>query len=279
MRRTQSQRCEAKHVNRRKGSTSSVIGVSHFSRRTKRRLYYKLQLWMWRKRQEKCRLAIFRAKKENRGSSSGSCLSVRTRPQKKHTPRQSGGLSYSQNVGTEERASAGIQTTETRQTLLSPNTEDVAPPGDIIDPGGHSHIIKPTLSNNSDACEFTTHLREPKTLDLPPRFEVDGAVEQPSTVPPCRPTSPQTHTNLKELTKNIYGRLFYYISIFFTPSPFCFSELFEMTIFPHFLEFLDDFYRIYGSFIPLQKRDVLKHLKRKFDTEFTDRFVKKKGSL
>uniref|UniRef100_A0A8C9XBL8 Ubiquitin-like protease family profile domain-containing protein n=1 Tax=Sander lucioperca TaxID=283035 RepID=A0A8C9XBL8_SANLU len=36
-------------------------------------------------------------------------------------------------------------------------------------------------------------------------------------------------------------------------------------------EFLDDFYRIYGSFIPLQKRDVSRHLERKFNTDFSDR--------
>ncbi|CAF97535.1 unnamed protein product, partial [Tetraodon nigroviridis] len=34
--------------------------------------------------------------------------------------------------------------------------------------------------------------------------------------------------------------------------------------------FLDNFYRMYGSFIPLQKTDVLKHLKRKFNTDFSN---------
>uniref|UniRef100_A0A667YCT6 SUMO specific peptidase 5 n=1 Tax=Myripristis murdjan TaxID=586833 RepID=A0A667YCT6_9TELE len=36
-------------------------------------------------------------------------------------------------------------------------------------------------------------------------------------------------------------------------------------------EFLDDFFRIYGSFIPLQKSDVLKHLKRKFNIDLDKR--------
>lgn len=35
-------------------------------------------------------------------------------------------------------------------------------------------------------------------------------------------------------------------------------------------EFLDGFHRIYGSFIPLEKNDVLKHLKGKFNTDFKD---------
>lgn len=30
---------------------------------------------------------------------------------------------------------------------------------------------------------------------------------------------------------------------------------------------------MYGSFIPLQKTDVLKHLRRKFNTDFSNRFV------
>uniref|UniRef100_A0A3Q3LUL2 Uncharacterized LOC109995321 n=1 Tax=Labrus bergylta TaxID=56723 RepID=A0A3Q3LUL2_9LABR len=36
-------------------------------------------------------------------------------------------------------------------------------------------------------------------------------------------------------------------------------------------EFLNDFYRTYGSLIPLKKNDVLRHLKRRFDTDFSDR--------
>ncbi|TMS09708.1 Sentrin-specific protease 5 [Larimichthys crocea] len=36
-------------------------------------------------------------------------------------------------------------------------------------------------------------------------------------------------------------------------------------------KFLNDFYKIYGSFIPLQKSDVLRHLKRMFNTDFSDR--------
>lgn len=51
----------AKHLQRTKGSLSSVKGVSHLSRRAKRRLYCKLQLWIWRKRRERCRCAMFKA--------------------------------------------------------------------------------------------------------------------------------------------------------------------------------------------------------------------------
>ncbi|KAM4605313.1 sentrin-specific protease 5-like [Polymixia lowei] len=36
-------------------------------------------------------------------------------------------------------------------------------------------------------------------------------------------------------------------------------------------EFLDRFYRIYGSFIPLRRRDLLEHLKRKLNVDFSER--------
>lgn len=61
MRGKQKHERRAKHLPRIKGSVSSVKGVSHLSRRAKRRLYCKLQLWMWRKRRERCRYAMFKA--------------------------------------------------------------------------------------------------------------------------------------------------------------------------------------------------------------------------
>ncbi len=74
---------------------SSIKGVSHLSRRAKRRLYCKLQLWMWRKRREKFRFGILRAKKRacGIGPGFGPCLSAKTKSQKNkskvptyHTP-------------------------------------------------------------------------------------------------------------------------------------------------------------------------------------------------
>lgn len=79
MHRAQSHWRNTKYLKRTKGSMSSIKGVSHFARRAKRRLFCKLQLWMWRKRREKCRFAIFGVKKQACGVGSGSCLAVRTR--------------------------------------------------------------------------------------------------------------------------------------------------------------------------------------------------------
>lgn len=62
----------------------SIKRVSHLSRKAKRRLYCKLQLWMWRKRREKCCFGIFRTKRQacRFRSGSGHCLSAKTHSQK-----------------------------------------------------------------------------------------------------------------------------------------------------------------------------------------------------
>lgn len=61
MRGTQNHGHRAKHLQTSHWCMSSVKDVSHLSRRAKRRLYCKVQLWMWRKRRERCRYAMFRA--------------------------------------------------------------------------------------------------------------------------------------------------------------------------------------------------------------------------
>lgn len=61
MRDTQKHGRRAKHLQTLHWCMSSVEDVSHLSRRAKRRLYCKVQLWMWRKRRQRCRYAMFRA--------------------------------------------------------------------------------------------------------------------------------------------------------------------------------------------------------------------------
>lgn len=110
MHRTQSHQSKAKHLKRKKGLVSSVKGVSHVSRRIKRRLCCKLQLWMWRKRREKCSLGIFRAKKQSCGISSVSspCLSLKTQSRKnkrKVAKLQDGPSAVASSLGGDSEAS------------------------------------------------------------------------------------------------------------------------------------------------------------------------------
>ncbi|XP_042353963.1 sentrin-specific protease 5-like isoform X2 [Plectropomus leopardus] len=295
MHRTQSRRHGAKHLKRKKALVSSVKGVSHLSRRAKRRLYCKLQLWMWRKRREKCHFVMFRARKRSCGISYSPCLSVKTQSHKNKVPTRyspnretsvrtaafvsplgcdtagsddtlrgkNGLLKSSESVSLSETASCSSQSQVTDTNDSSGNISQTAPtatapsqktqtlvPSEIKDTLKLSHTVKPLLSTDSDG--LSAHIKEPRMTTPAQRVEVDGPSGQFSTVVSHQDqiTSRDTHdrVTLKKtsqldvgiLTKNIH-------------------------------EFLDDFYRIHGSFIPLKKSDVLRHLKRKFNTDFCDR--------
>ncbi|KAL7386947.1 hypothetical protein ABVT39_016073 [Epinephelus coioides] len=295
MHRTQSHCRKEKYLKRRKAFMSSVKGVSHFSRRAKRRLYCKLQLWMWRKRKEKCSLVMFRARKKACGISAGPCFSIKTQSQKNKVParhtshlensvrapalvsppgcdtggsddtlrEENGPLnsceyvtpseiasSSSQNLVTDTNISAGnVSQTVPTVTVPSEKMETLAQLSEITDPLKLSDTVKPLLTSDSDAHGLTAHFKERRVTAPAQRVEADGQSGQCTAVTDQatnrdtaeRITSKKTsHTDLSLLTKNIH-------------------------------EFLDDFYRTHGSFIPLKKSDVLRHLRRRFNTDLSDR--------
>lgn len=165
---------ERKCLKRRKGSVSSIRGVSHFTRRTKRRLHFKLQLWMWRKRQKKCSFALFRAKKQ--ACCGGSRLSVKT--QKRQKACQFGCPSSS-------------------FLHVVPKGNACAPAAKTEGSAGGERIelswnVQPRLNTDHNACGLTTHAKETRTLELP-----ESAVHPPSI---------QADPNLEMLTEDIHGR-------------------------------------------------------------------------
>ncbi|XP_045907689.1 sentrin-specific protease 5-like isoform X2 [Micropterus dolomieu] len=297
MHQTQSHRSKAKYLKRRKGYMSSIKGVSHLSRRAKRRLYCKLQLWMWRKRREKCRFGILRAKKRACGMTHGSgpCPSVNTQTQKNKSkvPNlkisqvrpsapvsppvcDTGGpedllkmqnclLKLCDSVTLSEtiNACSSLQNPVTDTSVSAVNiamptamgqpqkTETLVKLSGTTNLETLSHTVKPLLSTASDACGLPTHFKEPRTMVLAQRLEVDGPSGQFAAVTPG-----QDHPSNRDSSKK-------------TASSHTDVSLIELTKDIH--EFLDDFYRIYGSFIPLQKPDVLRHLKRRFNIDFSDR--------
>lgn len=277
---------------------SSIKGVSHLSRRAKRRLYCKLQLWMWRKRREKCRFGILRAKKRacGIGPGSGPCLSAKAKSQKNkskilthHTAnlgnspvrtsalvsplgydtgasedtlgRQNCLLKLCESVGLSETffASsssqnlvmdtnvAAVNITVPTAMVPSQKTETLVQLSEITDP-------KPLLSTDSDACGLTTHFKEPRTMVLAERLEVDGPSGQftvaagqdqaadgdtDERLTSKKTASSQTDVSLKVLTKDIHGTsllLFFIIFSHFVIHNlyFWFSRLFGMTVFPCF---------------------------------------------
>lgn len=208
---------------------SSIKGVCHLSRRAKTRLYCKLQLWMWRKRREKCRFAIFRTKKQAGGISSSSCLSVKAQPRKNNgntvsplgcdaghclddTLRKQNSLlklcrsgsasekfaasSSSQNVVTDVGNAATAAA-----TMPSPKRETLAHLNELKDPLKRSHTVKPLLSIDSDACGLTTHFKEPKAEEPSQSFEVDGALGQLTPAPPGQDQAADVNTDERATRK------------------------------------------------------------------------------
>lgn len=117
-----------------------------------------------------------------------------------------------------------------------------------------SDVVKP-VSTDRNGCRFITDSNQIDPGEPAERLELDVPSGQYHTGTPDQNQvseggeeqvttkstgSFQTNICLKEVAKDIH-------------------------------EFLDDFYRIYGSFIPLQKSDILRHLKMRFDADFNDR--------
>ena len=155
-------------LKRRKGSTSSIRGVYHFTRRTKRRLYFKLQLWMWRKRQKKCSFALFRAKKQTCCSSSRL---VKTQKRQKECQLDCSSFLH-----------------------MDPEGNACAPAAKTEDPAGVGERIELSwnVQANMNTDHNTTNVQETRTREL----------SESAALPP----SVQTDPNLEMLMEEIHGR-------------------------------------------------------------------------
>ncbi|XP_005752555.1 sentrin-specific protease 5 isoform X2 [Pundamilia nyererei] len=193
MHRAQSQRSKAKYLKRRKGSISLINGVSHMSRRAKRRLYCKLQLWMWRKWREKCHFGIFRAKKRF-GSSPG--LSLKTQKNKRKAYQALNAAKTSVLVSALGCDTGGSEAPRKRQNQ-DVNTDAAA---------------------DSYTCEDVTQSRVPGTTPAQ-RLEVGSPSAQTAgtpgqdqstvtdtdeTISSKKTVSPHTDVSLNALTKDIH---------------------------------------------------------------------------
>lgn len=167
---------------------SSIKGVSHLSRRAKRRLYCKLQLWMWRKRREKCRFAMFKGKKQ-------TCLispSSRTQGGRSNVV-SSNPLGCDSGVleGTPKRHDSTHKPCEhgSRSEMFtnSPVTDAYVPTlcvpvssGAKTEITNHSRLsqtVKPLLET------FPPLFKEPTTLELSQRLKVNGVLGPLSSSP------------------------------------------------------------------------------------------------
>ncbi|XP_072220149.1 uncharacterized protein [Leuresthes tenuis] len=294
MHQTQNHWRKAKCLRKRRRFMSSIKGVTHLSRRAKRRLYCKLQLWMWRKRREKCRFWIFRGRKRACGvdSGSGPCLALKTQSQKNkklvtcHTLNRQNSQVRTSAFGSPLRCDAGCSEVALRgqNGLLKKSESDKLSEAlvgsscsllmdtkvsagsisqSIPAPAGLSentetsiqlievneklcHTVKPLQCTDNNACERSAQYQVPGAQR---REEPEGAAprvqeqttdrDADGTVGRKKITSSLTDVCLNALSRDIQ-------------------------------EFLNGFYRTYGSFIPLHKSDVLRHLKKKFNSDFND---------
>ncbi|KAM6989945.1 uncharacterized protein LKV04_009518 isoform 2-T2 [Tautogolabrus adspersus] len=298
MNRTQSGWGRAKCLKRKRGFMSSIKGVSHLSRRAKRRFYYKLQLWMWRRRKQKCGFGIYRTRKQAflMSPGSGSCLGVNRQSQKSgiqvqahHSPRlqkaqvgtstlecENGGSEESQReqscllnkcefispTETLPDSSTG-QNLDMEKNVALENVGQTVPPQKedtlvqmikMSDPSEVYHTVKPLLTTDNDACGVPTNIREPRTMVPAQRPEVDDPSGQFTAATQDQAINSITDGNITSKTT---------VS---SQADVCIEVLAE-----DIQKFLNDFYRTYGSFIPLKKNDVLRHLKRRFNADFSDR--------
>ncbi|XP_061550079.1 sentrin-specific protease 5-like isoform X1 [Phycodurus eques] len=232
---------------------SSIKGVSHLSRRAKRRLYFKLQMWIWRKRRENCCWGFIRGKKLVRMRRPNSCLTqkaqserskrnfqmysspvlehlqIKTSTVESDFGRASETINFSQTFN-----SPGAITQATSMASESIVEYEFADASEVALTGLDSHVKKrrngllderPVVDDQSGQC--CPVLQEP----LP---NADAKMSSKKTIPP------KVEVGITELTDSIH-------------------------------EFLHGFFTLYGTFIPLQKSDVLRHLKRMFNTNFNER--------
>uniref|UniRef100_A0A1A7W8N0 SUMO1/sentrin specific peptidase 5 n=1 Tax=Iconisemion striatum TaxID=60296 RepID=A0A1A7W8N0_9TELE len=278
---TQNHRRKVKSLQKKK-FMSSIKGVSHLSRWTKRRLYCKLQLWLWRKRRERCRLLMFSGRRHTSGTCTDSASNSSLKPQLQKTKnvltnhikhrenspvRTSGSLEPLQQnmwlnggVGGHESddfsetnyESSGLQVQDTccssvincRTTLTvvaSPQSSETSVQlREVTDSLRLHHPANQLPCADRNSCSET-------------QLQTDPPSQPPSLVPPH-----QDQTAVKE-NEGITSD---------SSSP---VDVHRSALIRDIREFLDGFFRRYGSFMALCRSDLLRHLRRTFSCDFSGR--------
>ncbi|KAF3699089.1 Sentrin-specific protease 5 [Channa argus] len=260
----------------------SFRGVSHLSRRAKRRLYCKLQLWMWRKRQEKCCFGTFRTRRRacRISLSSVHVLSLKIQSQKTKWKRLTSGV-HPPECDTE--ASENIF--RGQNCLKMPCKSDSKVLETLTASSSLQNYVTDTNYDARNICQTVPTATVPRTKTCtqcceiadssnPPQTATDSGVCESITqfnvlrkgIPsqklvPDSPSGQQPVSSYQDQAPHIHSDE----SINFQ------TDIGVTAMNKEIHEFLDDFYRIYGSFIPLQKSDVLRHLKKKFNTDVSKR--------
>ncbi|PWA17392.1 hypothetical protein CCH79_00011261 [Gambusia affinis] len=258
MEQTQSRWRKPKSLTRRRAFMSSVKGVSHLSRRDKRRLYYKLQFWLWRKHSKRCRIWKVRTRRRRCGSGVRAATDTELK------------LKSQKTVSLENDENLEVKSPESIKTHLGP---DAGSSGEVCQNGLGSFSQSESVSSLSDAGSGSQ--TSPTAASLPDGVEHCGRaegllhpLELSHTVRPLQGAGDAAQF------RSQMGSLEHSPDLQQSGSKkttSCLNDADADTLTREIQEFLEVFYRRYGSFIPLHKSDVLRHLKWKFDSDFSDR--------
>ncbi|CAJ1071959.1 sentrin-specific protease 5-like [Xyrichtys novacula] len=289
MHRTQRDRNKPKGLKRKRRFMSSIKGVCHLSRRAKRRLYCKLQLWMWRRQKERYGFGMYRSRKQACviSPSSTSCLGVKTQSQKSKikasvfpTPHSDdsefGTLGLECANGKSEESLRGQNCLFSRcESVGSTETLPISSQNSLMDTNVTSCNVRETISSqqkdtlvqviemakpsNSEACGFSINVKEERTAVQAQRPETNSPSGQSIPLTPCQARITNNDADETTASKKMLST----------------QADVSLIVTKDIRGFLDEFYRMYGSFIPLQKTDVLRHMKGRFNTDFNDwkRFI------
>ncbi|XP_034038818.1 sentrin-specific protease 5-like [Thalassophryne amazonica] len=302
MKRMQSHRTKAKYPKRKQGAVPSIKGVSQTSVHAKRRLNSRLQFWLWRKRRkEQFLFGVFTAKKQGCGFGPSPSAHLKTKFHKckrkavkfhlsslenskirksplgfdsqrsadRHrevdcvpTTCESDGLSGThvsnsslQNLVAKPNVGAGTVTGNMATALPSRGTKMSGQFCDIA----NSHRLCPTVNPMKDNRTCSVFLDEPNKMGLFKIFDVDSPSGQHTSVRLDQDHRVNGENDERIIKKTESSQSQHH------------NDVSSNALTNAIHEFLSDFYRIYGSFIPLQRSDVLRHLKRKFNADFSSR--------
>ncbi|XP_038139470.1 sentrin-specific protease 5-like isoform X2 [Cyprinodon tularosa] len=256
---------------RRRGLMSSVKGVSHLPRRDKRRSYYRIQFWLWRKRSERCGFWIFRrSRRRGSGGRAGSGPQLNLELQESQVlkcplkNKKNSKVRTPAPVSTLQHDAGGSGGASRGRNCLPPG----GPPGSVsvvrcgsdLSSGTISETTSPTSASLSQSSEGSL---EPECIShtLPPLQEAESTAA--AGIEPVRLQEAQTDAPLEEHSPVLQHTP--------TETPTSCLNNADINSLPREIQdFMEGFYRRYGSFIPLRKSDVLKHLRRKFKSKFSD---------
>ncbi|XP_051943610.1 sentrin-specific protease 5-like [Hippocampus zosterae] len=224
---------------------SSMKGDSPLFRRAKRRLYCPLQLWMWRQWREKCFGGFLRCRRLVQIRRDRSCLSIGAQRSKKNFHRCPSLVQGQSQMKASTLESDLGHTSKT--TRFSPASDS---PGTVLQTTSTApeSMVEYPFANTSEVIltGLDSHVTKRRNGVCVLAGDQSGRCTSAyqeildAKISSKNKTPPQIEVGLSELTD-------------------------------HIDEFLGAFFTMYGTFIPLQKSDVLSHLEKMFNADFTDR--------